>query len=257
MFNYVHNSIDFAHKLDKPSSPTEEYFKHIHYFYEIIFFVKGNVSYTVESETRKLVDGDIVIIPPGKYHFATVDLSVPYERYVLKIPEKVVPDCVRGNLAKESPFYCNCKKFGTVFSLFDNYAELYSDEELYYLFTCDVAKLMILLCHETSPSPTGKYNEFIKSIIDYVDANITKTITMQTLADEFMYSKSFISIEFKKYMKIPIMQYVRSKKIMAAHQMIAGGGKKSEVAELFGFETYSTFYRAYKRLINSPDGLNE
>lgn len=257
MFNYVYKTIDFAHKLDKPSSPSEEYLKHIHYFYEIIFFVRGNVNYTVESETQKLVDGDIVVIPPGRYHFASVDLSVPYERYVLKFPDTVIPECVRDNLAKESSFYCNCKKFGGMFSQFDNYIGAYSKDELYSLFLCDAAKLMIMLCHEDVSVHAGKNNEFIKSIIDYVDANITKTITMQTLADEFLYSKSFISIEFKKYMKIPIMQYVRSKKIMAAHQMILSGAKKSEVSELFGFETYSTFYRAYKRLILSPDGLNE
>ena len=257
MFNYVHKAVDFAHKLDKPSSPAEEYFKHIHYFYEIIFFIRGNVNYTVESETRKLTDGDIVVIPPGKYHFAAVDSSVSYEPYVLKFPEYVIPDCVREKLSGESSFYCNCKKFGGMFSRFDAYFGQYSDDELYTLFLCDVAKLTILLCHEVSPSPAGRNNEFIKSIIDYVDANITKAITMQTLADEFLYSKSFISIEFKKHMKIPIMQYVRSKKIMAAHHMILSGAKKTDVAELFGFETYSTFYRAYKQLIRSHDVLNE
>lgn len=257
MFNYVHKTIDFAHKLDKPSSPTEEYFKHIHYFYEIIFFVKGNVNYTVESETRKLTEGDIVVIPPGRYHFATVDSSVPYERYVLKFPDSAIPECVKDKIARESSFYCNCKKFGGVFSQFDGYIGLYSDEELYALFLCDVAKLMIKLCHENASAPSGKNNEFIKAIVDYVDANITQPITMQILADEFMYSKSFISIEFKNYMKIPIMQYVRSKKIMAAHHMISSGRKKSEVAELFGFETYSTFYRAYKKLILNPEDLSE
>lgn len=256
MFNYVHKTVDFAHKLDKPSSPTEEYSKHIHYFYEIIFFVKGNVTYTVESETRKLADGDIVVIPSGRYHFAEVDLSIPYERYVLKFPESVIPECVKDALADRSSFYCNCKKFGGMFSQFDGYIDLYSKDELYSLFLCDVAKLMIMLCHEDATGNDGKYNEFIKSIIDYVDANITEPITMQTLADEFMYSKSFISIEFKKYMKIPIMQYVRSKKIMAAHQMILSGVKKSEVAEKFNFETYSTFYRAYKKLIINPNELN-
>ena len=257
MFNFVHKTVDFAHKLDKPSSPSEEYFKHIHYFYEIIFFVKGKVNYTVESETRKLTEGDIVVISPGRYHFAEVDLSVPYERYVLKFPETVIPECVKSTLANGSSFYCNCKKFGGMFSQFDNYIDLYSEDELYSLFLCDVAKLMIMLCHEDSSAPAGKNNEFIKAIVDYVDANITKPITMQTLADEFMYSKSFISIEFKKYMKIPIMQYVRSKKVMAAHQMISSGGKKSEVSEMLGFETYSTFYRAYKKLITDPDDLNE
>ena len=54
MFSFVYKNIDFAHKLDKPSSPTEEYYKHIHSFYEILYFVTGKVTYTVESESRPL-----------------------------------------------------------------------------------------------------------------------------------------------------------------------------------------------------------
>ena len=66
MFSFVYRDIDFAHKLDKPSSPTEEYYKHIHPFNEILFLVRGNVDYTVESETRHLAEEDVVFIPSGK-----------------------------------------------------------------------------------------------------------------------------------------------------------------------------------------------
>lgn len=74
---------------------------------------------------------------------------------------------------------------------------------------------------------------------------------MQTLTERFHYSKSYINIEFKRQMKIPIMKYIRLKKILAAHKMIASGTKKSVAAEMFGFENYSTFYRAYKSLIQT------
>lgn len=252
MFGFAYKNIDFAHKLDKPSSPTEEYYKHIHSFYEILYFVKGKTTYTVESETRRLNEGDIVFIAPGKYHFAAVDLSVPYERYVLKFPETLMPEVVRKKLLSESAFYVNSKKFGAAFNMLDSYVDKYDNDEIYILFIADLCKLMIMLCHET-PRPVGKHSDFINAVIDYVDANINKPINTQTLSDVFHYSKSFINIEFKKQMKIPIMQYVRSKKIMAAHQMILDGVKKAEVAEMFGFDTYSTFYRAYKKLISQPN----
>ena len=53
MFYFLHKNIDFAHKIDNPSSPTEDYFKHIHGFNEILYFVRGQVKYTVESETDR------------------------------------------------------------------------------------------------------------------------------------------------------------------------------------------------------------
>lgn len=250
MFNFVHKNIDFAHKLDKPSSPTEEYYKHLHSFYEILFLVSGKVVYTVESESRQLCEGDIVFIPPGKYHFAEVDSSVPYERYVLKFPKSNVPDYIEKQLDSGSSFYDNSKRFSVMFNSLDSYIDQYTEDEIYSLFLAEVQKLMVFLCHRT-PCKDSRHNEFINSIIDYVNANISKPINSQTIAEQFHYSKSFINIQFKRKMKIPIMQYIRTKKIMAAHQMIIGGAKKADVAELFGFDTYSTFYRAYKNAIKN------
>lgn len=247
MFSFVYKSIDFAHKLD-PCSPTEEYYKHIHYFYEILFFVRGNVQYTVESETKQLKEGDIVLIQPGKFHYATVDLSVPYERYVLKFPEHLIPENIREKVTGKNSFYSNTKKYEVVFNQFDAYQQKFSDDELYLMFLCETLKLIVMICHEPVQSEK-KHGVFIDSIIDFIDANIKNPISMQTLTKEFHYSQSFINVEFKRHMKIPVMKYIRLKKIIAAHRMILSGTKKSVVAEMFGFDDYSTFYRTYKKFL--------
>ena len=44
MFSFVYGNIDFAHKIDNPSSPTEEYYKQMHAFIEILYFVRGDVD---------------------------------------------------------------------------------------------------------------------------------------------------------------------------------------------------------------------
>lgn len=248
MFNFIYKDIDVAHKLDKPSSPTEEYCKHIHGFNEILFFVRGNVKYTVEAETMKLSEGDIVFIPSGKYHFATVDQSAAYERYVLKFPDRIIPEKIRARLLSKGSFYPSCKKYSSTFCLFDEYNEAYEDESRYLLCICDIVKLAIKLCNETVLH-MQEYDNLVDALIRHINANIHTPITLHTLAEEFHYSPSHINIEFKRKMKVPVMQYVRSKRIFAAHRMIMNGAKKSEAAELFGFDTYSTFYRAYKRLI--------
>ena len=107
MFSFVYGNIDFTHKIDNPSSPTEEYYKHMHAFIEILYFVRGDVDYTVESETRTLRPGDVVLISPGKYHFATVNLrEISYERYVLKFPESMVPGYIKETLLAHRPQSC-------------------------------------------------------------------------------------------------------------------------------------------------------
>lgn len=257
MFAFYYKDIYVSHKLDKPSSPTEEYHKHIHSFNEILFFVRGKVTYTVESETVKLGEGDIVFIPSSKYHFATVDLSEPYERYVLKFPDGAVAEHIRKQLIASGSFYPNCKNYRSTFALLDDYNENFGDEDKYLLCRCEIVKLCIKLCYESVLHVEG-YDDLVDAIIQYVNKNLRERITLGSLSERFHYSASHINIEFKRKMKVPIMQYIRSKKIIAAHQAILDGAKKTDAAEMFGFETYSTFYRAYKKMLEDdklrPDG---
>ena len=251
MFNYSYGNIDFAHKIDTPSSPSEEYLKHMHTFTEILYFVQGDVDYTVESETRTLQPGDVVLIAPGKYHFATVNLNErPYERYVLKFPEILVPDYLKTNLLAHRPFFTDTESYAHFFKDLDGYADNFSREELNTLFTGDLTNLLVYMNRAAS---TGKQktNAFIEKIITHINNHITEEITLEKLADDLIYSKSYISNEFKKYMHIPVMQYVRSKKIMFAHTLIANGMKKCEAAETLGFTNYSTFFRAYQKMLKT------
>lgn len=257
MFNFVYKNVDFRHKLDKASEPTENYFKHLHYFNELLYFVKGDVRYTVEGETKILNEGDIVLITSGKYHFATVNTDVPYERFVLKFPNEVLPSFLVDKLSAYGPFFGNQKKYSTVFNQMESYFGNYSDDELLTLFLCETVKMLIMLCQE----PLFSLNQprgIIADLVDYIDENLRSSITLDVLAEKFSFSKSYISNEFRKYMKIPLMQYVRAKKIIAAHQMILSGEKKHVVAEVFGFEDYSTFYRSYVKVMGfSPNDVHK
>ncbi len=250
MFKFVNDTFDFSHKIDYPNKPTQEYKRHIHFYNEILYLVSGDVDFTIETETRHLKEGDLVIIPSGKYHYATVNPEVQYERYVLKFHDRFLPDYVKDKLATNHTLFPCGKKYQATFNMFDEYMLEYNENELHVIFAAELIKLMTLLCHE-SMQKTEKHDDFLTQLTDYIEANLTKNITLNMLAEEFHYSRSFICTEFKERMDISLMKYIRLKKIIAAHQMILNGAKKKDAAEKFGFETYSTFYRAYKSLLNS------
>ena len=50
-------------------------------------------------------------------------------------------------------------------------------------------------------------------------------------------------------MHVPLMQYIRSKKIHASLALISHGMKPQEAASAMGFADYSTFYRCYLKII--------
>lgn len=251
MFNFNYKDIDFSHKLDNTTTPTESFERHMHYFNEILFFIRGNVDYHVESESRKLSKGDIVLIPSGKFHFAVCDLSQPYERYVLKFPDNILPDFLASKLKNSFSFFTDTMKYVLDFNSLDDYYQQFQDrDEIYALFVSELIKLLVLLFKDgDDASPTIRQNNIIKSVIDYIDAHIKENITLESLCSHFYFSKSYLSNCFKKNMNTPIMQYVRYKKIIAAHRMILSGAKKTLVANEFGFNNYSTFYREYNKII--------
>ena len=253
MFNFTYGNIDFAHKIEDSSSPKEEYYKHMHSFAEVLFLVSGDISYTVESETRKLQPGDLVFIAPGKFHFATVDLMQgAYERYVLKFPELLIPEFLKPGLYSHSPFFARSDSYEKMFTSLDEYERNFSQDEVKTLFASELSKLLVFM-NRAANAERQSTNEFIDKIITYVDSHITESITLDSLASAFLFSKSYISNEFKKYMKIPVMQYIRSKKILFAHSLIINGTKKCEAAEKVGFANYSTFFRAYQKMLkNTP-----
>lgn len=248
MFEFIYKDIDFAHKVDEASNPTEQYAKHIHPFNEIVLFITGDVVYTVETESRTLQPGDIVFIPSGKYHFATVNKDAKYERYVLKFPDKFLPDYIKEKQEVVSCFLGSAKRHFDVFHAFDEFRTSYSDEELYTLYMCETIRLLVDLYHEPSPI-IKEAPPIVNELIYYINNHLDQKITLETLNKEFNFSKSYISNEFKMYMKSPIMQYIRTKKILAAHKMIKSGMKTGQVAEYFAFSDYSTFYRSYLKIM--------
>ena len=241
MFSFSYNGIDFSHKKGIASEPMDDFGKHLHPFNEILIFLKGDVTYNVESRSRKLEEGDLVIIKQGLYHFANISKSETYERYVFKFPVSVLPPFVENKLEKQSPFLTNVKKYIVLLNQFDSYFGN-------YLFISELTKLLIMMLKEPTRADSNS-DDVIARLIEYIDENIQSSISLDTLSREFNYSKSYISNEFKNNMKIPVMQYVRYKKIIAAHQMILAGAKKSVVAELLDFNDYSTFYRSYVKII--------
>ena len=245
MLKFIYNDIDFKHKLDRAGESSEFFGKYIHPFNELLYFISGNVVYTVEAESRKLEPGDIVFIPAGKYHFATVDISKEYERCVLKFPDSFVPQYIKEIRDFHSSFLKNSQQYVELFERLDEMSSSYSDEELYSLYVCELVRLLVDLYHGSSHPVHKEAPAVIKLLLEYINENLDKRITLDSLSKATNFSKSYISNSFKLYMKTPIIQYVRTKKILMAHKMIEGGAKPYQVAKDLGFDDYSTFYRSY------------
>lgn len=248
MFKFSYKEIDFSHTHGFFGDTLKDTSVHSHDFNELIYFVSGDVNYTVGSRSFHLKKGDIVYSPQKTQHKVEIYNNSPYELYTLKFSSKILPPFLSERLLGRDPYIGNQKRLSSQFSGLSSYYNNFSDEELYEIYVCELIKTLIFL-FKSPRKASEQQSELITSIINYIDENITSTLTTETISDYFGFSKSYISNEFKKQVKMPIMTYVRNKKIFTAHNMLLSGKKKLEVAESLGFKDYSTFYRAYIKIM--------
>ena len=250
MFIYNFKNLHLAHKVNNITMPKDMLNRHVHPFYEIFYLVKGYVTFNIETKVKVLKEGDLVIMPAGTFHHAEVDKKTYYERYVINFTEEHSYNFLLDKIKTEGWFAKNIKNLSYIFDNLDNYHKELTEEEFYVIAIGELNKILISALKGEKQLFSEK-DELFSKIIKYIDEHIEENFTIQTLCDEFYYSKTFLNELFNKHVRCPVMKYIKQKKIAYAHELILAGEKKNVAAKRIGFKDYSTFYRQYRAIIGS------
>lgn len=232
---------------------------HHHDFYEIYYFIGGNVEYRVEGKSYTLQNGDLLLISPWVFHQPVVQQDVPYERYVLWIE--------RGYLAQFAEYGADLSacfasaatlirptsyQRSTVAMLLELLLkEARGDKfgsELYGhgLFLQLMAEINRMAERTPQKRETSEEPELIGRVLAYISDHYHEKLTLQDLADRFYVSKYHLSHEFSARVGTSVYRYIILKRLLAAREQIADGATPSEVYQNCGFQDYANFYRAFK-----------
>ena len=237
---------------------------HTHTYYEIYFFLEGNVSIEIKGEAYPLEYGDIVVIPPGVEHHAVIQgTEVPYRRFVFWISCDYINSLMEisqayGYLMQTVQtgggyiFHNDRIVFNTiqakVFRLIEEiHSTRFGKEAKVSLCVNDlVLHLNRAIYEQKHEKALWEQQNLYESLTDYIEAHLEEELSLSVLARKFFVSKYHIAHMFKDYMGLPIHQYIRKKRLEACRSAIRGGIKISEAYLMFGFKDYSSFYRAFK-----------
>ena len=246
MFHFEYEGISIAHKLDHASSPLDEYGKHMHSFYELLLFVKGDVVYSVESQRKVLEERDFVLILPGQYHFASVNKDNLYERYVLKFPSSMVPLSLQTRMREENVhFFVKNQYIENIITNLDICQKLFSEEDFFYMSKSKILEVLLYLAKIAESTENEHPDSNLYRILKYIKEHQTEDLSVDKISKDLGLSKSYLFAYFKKEMKVTLMKYIRSKKVIYGQYLIRQGTSPKEVAKKLNFKDYSTFYRDY------------
>lgn len=237
---------------------------HHHDFYEIYFLVSGNVTYTIESKLCPVLPGEVLLISPRELHqvYIRPEMAV-YERYVLWIDPQLLPrlSTPRTNLLKAldptNPSYCNKLRMNrSMQAHIQHLMESLYRESQTESFGTDLIRTSLLtqlliainrLAEEGAEEQTESSREdMVSDVIEYINTNFARDLTLTSLADTFFISKYHLSHRFSRRMGISVNRYIRKKRLQNARQMLASGEKPNTVFSQCGFHDYVSFYRAFK-----------
>lgn len=244
-------------RLDHTVSQTNSTFNfHAHDGYEILYFLSGEVQYYIEDESYSLVSGDVLVIPPGKLHrLVTVDETIVYERMVLTLSQEYcrrllrrVPDSFVGRENKSCRIPLG-EKVGDFGRMMQSLLHLTADEVGVLERDATVTLLLLMLGKYMDAALPADPNENRRmgEIIRYINANFTRQLSLEEIAERFFISKYHLLRQFKSYTHATVHSYILTKRILLAKALLREGLTPAEVSTQCGFSTYAGFYQNFVR----------
>lgn len=252
----------FQHSLAETPNPGK-FERHCHNSFELIYVLRGEGKYIVESVEYPLVPNTILLLRPYEYHYVCPQKDKPYERYVIHFSHELLLDAVENLSILQSlgnngtGVYFPCESIGSLiqsqFEMLD--LDFVADGEKSTAFPTRaetllrtaVNQILLFLSYLKPDSPNENEKEWIGSVMRYLNENLSEDISLEDTAKRFFVSKYHLCHVFKEHTGISLFSYLTTKRIALAEQLLEDGVPASEVADRVGFRDYSVFYRAYRK----------
>lgn len=228
-----------------------DYAKHFHNDCEFLYFIDGAGEYVVEERRYRVTSGDLMLIPPGKYHFLDAPDGRRYERFVLHASPAFFSDpTLPARVADLSACFL-LSDYPLIREALDGliaeekrYAP--ADFALLARSTLERVMLSLLYTYDARITDEGENSPLVMSALGYISEHLSEIKCADDVARGIYASVSTLMHGFQKQMQIPLMRYVRIKKILEADRLLSEGVRATEAAERAGFSDYTAFYRLYR-----------
>lgn len=114
-----------------------------------------------------------------------------------------------------------------------------------------IVNILTLICIEANEkgNTDSVLSDKLKSILHYLDEHYVEDISLDLLAERFFISKYYLSHEFKKEYGTTIIQYILTKKITTAKELLRYSNSSiEEIARLCGIDDASYFNKVFKKM---------
>ena len=270
---YLNDNFKIFHLRDKKDINFEY---HHHDFSKIVILIEGDLTYFIEGKAYILKPWDILFVNKNEIHKPVVNPDKYYERIVIWLNEDFIVkyDKYNNNLLKcfeeavknnYNLLRLNISSIEVIKKLIRDIQSCNNSDE----FGSEILKeslfiqLMVLMnrlflnSNKDRDIEDIQYDKTIEGVLNYINSNLSNNLSIDTIASEFYISKYYLMRKFKKQIGSSIHNYVVQKRLILARSLRSDGLSMSSVCSRCGFNDYSSFVRAFKKVYGvSPSNYN-
>lgn len=242
------------------------YGMHCHDFYEIYIHYGGGIAMCVDDRTYDLKPDMLMIFSPFCMHGLSKAINLMhYERAYLSIStealkqvgcgcldmQTVLTEALKDGSCQFRMDHEDAEKCKVLLSGIDNRADQSHPVACYENMSRIVAFMSIVLRtignKEATQVPSTNIS-IMQEVLTYINDHYTEPLTLQSIADRFHISTSYLSHEFSAYTNRSVYDYILYRRITLAQMMLHSERPIGEIADLCGFSDYSGFLRKFSSL---------
>lgn len=270
---YLNDNFKIFHIRDKKDIKFEY---HHHDFSKIVILIDGDLTYYIEGKAYILKPWDILFVNKNEIHKPVVNPDKYYERIVIWLNPDFMAKYAQGNndllkcfeVAIKNNYNLlrlNMKSIEIIKNLIQDIQNCNNSNE----FGSEILKeslfvqLMVLMNRLFLNSDKNRdiediqYDKTIEGVLNYINSNLENDLSIDTIASEFFISKYYLMRKFKNQIGSSIHNYVVQKRLILARSLISDGLSMSSLCSRCGFNDYSSFVRAFKKVYGvSPSNYN-
>jgi AraC-like DNA-binding protein len=241
---------------------------HAHSAFEILYVEKGRPSYTCNNKVYKCKPGDFMIFNSMDTH-ACLRAEAPYKSRCIQfeydmLSSKFLDICEKEYihpLFTRKLLFKNHVPFHATFNdLFERIEREYTQMEdgyelvikgylytlLVWLYRNALEKCEIATNNMNIPQNQERFNY----VLQYINENYTQELHTEAIAKTLFIDKSYLSKIFKSYSGKTITEYVNTKRVLTAGQLLRETNMPiSLVALETGFSDINYFSRIFKKVV--------
>lgn len=271
---YLNSDFRLFHLSD---SQNRDFDFHYHDFDKIMILIRGTVTYRIEGCAYDLNPYDIVLVSHNDIHKPDISPDHTYERIIVYLSpgflnaycsddydlsacfqksKQLHSHVLRIHSMEKSGLFSTLTKLEYACT-HDGYAKDLYCQVVFLEFMIQLNRAS--LTNRVTYLPPSTRDKRILSIMDYVNNNLTRDMTIDSIAEACYMSRYHMMHLFKEETGYTLGSYITEKRLLMARDLLKDGSSVTEACFACGFQNYSTFYRAYKKQfhVSPSDGAKE